>query len=110
MTIQSMDEALEWAADYAQRAKLFEAPLNSRGYPVDGYKPVTPSEKADIILKIARNAMDNGGESPDRKFLRAVLHNLSEARIDAMDESSLTKALSHMESIYKAVRVHLDGR
>lgn len=45
--------ALEWAADYAQRHGMFDQPLNARGYPQDGTKPPTPSEKADIILKLA---------------------------------------------------------
>lgn len=28
-------EALEWAADYAERNKLFVVPTKSNGYPVD---------------------------------------------------------------------------
>jgi hypothetical protein len=46
-------EALEWAADYAERNKLFEPALNNRGYPVDGQKPATPEERANIIIKLA---------------------------------------------------------
>lgn len=109
MTLHSMDEALVWAADYAEQAKLFEPVLNARGYS-DGWKPPTPAEKSDIILKIARNAMDNGGESSDRKFLRAVLHNLAEARVAASMSSSMTEVQSHLDSIYQTTRQHLEGR
>lgn len=48
-----MIEALEWAADYAYRSKLFEPPVKSNGYVVDGWKGVTPSEKAAIIKELA---------------------------------------------------------
>ncbi len=47
-------EAMEWAADYAERHKLFEVPQNSRGYPVDGHKHLSASEKAEIIISIAK--------------------------------------------------------
>lgn len=55
-----MQEALEWAADYAQRAKIFEPIRNERGY-ADGWKPPTPAEKASVITELAREACDDGG-------------------------------------------------
>lgn len=48
-----MMEALEWAAGYAERTKLFEVPTNGRGYAVDGAKPPTPQEKAAIVKDLA---------------------------------------------------------
>lgn len=56
----NMAEALEWAADYATRNKLFDAPLNQRGYVTDGWKHPTPAEKAEIIKSLAYAALDEG--------------------------------------------------
>lgn len=110
MALASMDEALEWAADYADRAKLFEPVVNARGY-ADGWKPPTPSEKADIILKIARNAMDDGKEQTgDRRFLRSLLHNINEARMAAHTTNSMTDVRSHLDTLYQQTRIQLDGR
>jgi hypothetical protein len=53
----NMQEALEWAADYAQRNKLFEVPTNSRGYPADGAKSPTPAEKTEVIMHLAGQAL-----------------------------------------------------
>lgn len=57
-----MSEALEWAADYAERAKIFEPPIKANGYVSDGWKPSTPAERTDIIIKLAREAVR--GERP----------------------------------------------
>lgn len=54
----NMVESLEWAADYADRMKLFDPKMNGRGYPVDGSKPVTADERAEIIIRLARQACD----------------------------------------------------
>lgn len=51
------DEALEWAADYAERTKIFAPVVNSRGYP-DGWKPPTPSEKLAVIKELAAAVTD----------------------------------------------------
>lgn len=53
-----MIEALEWAADYAQRSQLFVAPLNNRGYVKDGWADPTPEAKTAVILKIATEVCD----------------------------------------------------
>jgi hypothetical protein len=50
-------EAMEWAARYIEREKLFDAPVNARGYTVDGWKPPTPAEKVRIITEIAEWVM-----------------------------------------------------
>lgn len=49
-----MDEALEWAADYAERNKLFEGPVNKNGYTMDGWKSPTAVERVQIITDLAR--------------------------------------------------------
>lgn len=54
-------EAFEWAADYAERAKLFEPVLNSRGYP-DGWKPPTPAEKLDVIKRLAESVISGDAD------------------------------------------------
>lgn len=51
-------EAMEWAADYAARNKLFDPPMKSNGYVVDGYKPITAPEKVDMIIKIAATVVE----------------------------------------------------
>ena len=45
--------ALEWAADYAERNKMFDVPVTPRGYAVGDAKPPTPEQKAAIIIKLA---------------------------------------------------------
>lgn len=104
----NMSEALEWAADYAERNKMFEVPVNRNGYPVDGFKTPGPEEKSSIIIRLAREACDEGGSKGDLNFLRQVFHNLGEARIDSATETS--EAKGHLETIYHAVRSHLERR
>lgn len=53
-----MNEALEWAADYCERNKIFEAPKNERGYTRDGWTAPTPAEKARIITDLAKTVLD----------------------------------------------------
>lgn len=101
-----MIEALEWAADYADRNKIFETPMKSNGYPIDGHKPPTPAEKADIITKLARNATDDG-PNHHLKFLRSVLHNLNEAKIES---KTMTDAIGHVDSIRRTVSKYLEGK
>lgn len=56
-----MQEALEWAGDYAERNKLFEPVANQRGY-ADGWKPPSPADKAKVIMDLARQAcLDSPG-------------------------------------------------
>ena len=57
-------EAMEWAADYAERNKLFLPPMKGNGYPVDGWKAPSAAERADIITKLAWQVMD---EDPKEK-------------------------------------------
>lgn len=70
-TGMSMAEALEWAADYAERNKLFAPVTNSRGY-ADGWKPPTPEEKLRVIQKLAFTAAE-----PDRSDVISMVRNLS---------------------------------
>ena len=53
----NMNEALDWAAKYAVDNKLFDAPLNARGYAVDRWTPPTPAEKLKIITDLANTVM-----------------------------------------------------
>jgi len=34
-------------------AGWLDPPTNQRGYPVDGWKPTSPTERADIVVKLA---------------------------------------------------------
>lgn len=52
-----MVEALEWAADFAERSKIFQPVRNERGY-ADGWKPPTPAERAAVIKDLAETAVD----------------------------------------------------
>lgn len=54
----NMQEALEWAADYAERNELFKPVANQRGY-TDGWKPPTPAEKVSVIKDLAEAACDD---------------------------------------------------
>lgn len=77
-----MSEALEWAADYATRNKLFDAPLNQRGYPMDGWKGPTAEEKRAIITKLARDAYEVDPETSGvamNLFLETILESLDKA-------------------------------
>lgn len=49
----NMAEALEWAADYAKRNDLFEAPKNNRGYVKDNWHDPSPAEKLAVIKELA---------------------------------------------------------
>lgn len=51
-------EALEWAADYADRNNIFTAPRNDRGYIKDGWKEPTPAEKISVIKELAASVID----------------------------------------------------
>lgn len=54
----NLTEALEWAADYAERNNIFAPVTNSRGYS-DGWKPPTPQEKSEIIQKLAQTVYES---------------------------------------------------
>jgi hypothetical protein len=53
---------MEWAADYAERHKIFEV-KNERGY-ADKIPQPTPAERAAVLLKIATWVMTGQGELP----------------------------------------------
>lgn len=111
MSFGDMVEALEWAADYADRNKLFEPVVNSRGY-ADGWKPPTPAEKAQVITKLARDAMPDTSvrEAELRRFLReGVLHNLDEALVEMKNagSSELLVAREHITAIASSVHRYL---
>lgn len=59
-----MDEALEWAADYVERNKLFETPLKSNGYPVDGWKPPSVTERVALITDLAKTVVESVDTKP----------------------------------------------
>jgi hypothetical protein len=50
-----MSEALEWAAEFAERTVL-KIPTKANGYAIDGYKAPTPSERSEIIKDLAITA------------------------------------------------------
>lgn len=56
--------AMEWAADYVERQKIFEVPLKRNGYPLDGYQAATVQERAKIIIQIAHWVMTGEGVLP----------------------------------------------
>lgn len=51
-------EAMEWAAEYAERNHIFTPPQNQRGYTVDGWKNPTPAERTSIIQQLAKSVID----------------------------------------------------
>lgn len=53
----NMQEALEWAADYCDRNRIFVPPKNERGYDVSGWKPPTPEERVQVIATLAGTAI-----------------------------------------------------
>lgn len=79
---------MEWAADYAERNKLFEPPKNERGYARDGYKFPTPSEKANIIIELAQTVTEDPAKGS--YYLTKIsleLKNLAEYLEQAQDPS-----------------------
>lgn len=77
-------EAMEWAADYAERNQLFAVPMNGRGYPVDGMKPPTHPEKVQMLRDLAASVTDEP-LSPDsarqvRRLLVDCVHDLKGGR------------------------------
>ena len=80
-----MSEALEWAADYTVRNKLFDPVVNQRGYS-DGWKPPTPAEKMKIIKELAETVVTKPiATVPDeyKNMLRNSFHQLDAALTDA---------------------------
>lgn len=56
------EEALEWAADFAERSKIWEAPKNDRGYAKSGWTEPTPAEKVALIIELAATVTDSPNE------------------------------------------------
>lgn len=91
-----MDEALEWAADYTTRNKLFEPVLNNRGYP-DGWKPPTPADKAGIIVGLANEIV----KVEDEKFLQGILQELHNAAMQTNEDDMVRYINSIHNSLFK---------
>lgn len=90
-----MVEALEWAADYAQRTKLFDVPINSRGYTIDGMKAPDSTERVKIITELAKTVADKPDEAM-RRLIQAWHDELKDATLT--DEwSSVMPVIAHME-------------
>jgi hypothetical protein len=62
-----MQEALEWAADYAERNKLFAPIRNERGY-ADNWKPPTPADKLAVITQLAQSTAAPDSASSQRDW------------------------------------------
>lgn len=95
-----MDEALEWAADYATRNKIFESEVNQRGYNAEKWAPPSSEEKARIITKLAKEVTTSENE----QHLRNVMQDLHDA---AMLENvpDLTRAINNIHSsLYQHLR------
>lgn len=58
-------EALEWATEWSKKEKIFEAPVNARGYTVDNWRPPTPAERIDQLKKLAEWLIE-GDHNVDR--------------------------------------------
>lgn len=78
-------EAMEWAADYAERSKIFAPITNSRGYS-DGWKPPTPAEKARIIAELAETVVDEPAPSP-LALAAGELLNVLKTTVDLLDDA-----------------------
>lgn len=104
MTTMSPIEALEWAADYADRHKLFEVPTNRNGYPVDGFKQLTPAERVDVLQKLAATVMTPAGitVSISEAFLAEMTEQLQEvydSLCDSKPGEAKTSVLDMLQTV-----------
>ena len=104
----NMQEALEWAADYADRSKLFEPIANQRGY-ADGWKPPTPAEKARVITELAKEACGPASGSGERDWkllggerdrLKTFIHNVRND-VDGPSYELITGIYENIEDLVK---------
>lgn len=77
-----MISALVAANNFADSMKLFEVQLKSNGYPMDGHRPTSPSERIEIVTKLAEKINDD----ESRTFLMQVSAVLYEALTLASQE------------------------
>lgn len=108
-----LTEALEWAADYADRNKLFAPPMNQRGYPVDGWQNPTPAERTAIIKDLAQSVYVSK-HPPEQESLRELSKFLNDeisylnsiqARLMAMGSDVISSdLLSSIDRIITVVR------
>lgn len=79
----NMNEALEWAADYCERNKLFEPVKNDRGYAHNSWTPPTPAQKLEIISSLAHQVTESQPTQvtsiAESAFLTCVLNDLINA-------------------------------
>lgn len=103
-------EALEWAADYVVRNKLFDAPVNQRGYPVDGWQNPTPAERAKIISDLADQAMQQvepeligNPMAPLAVFLEQQVQELRaiRAKVDGLEGNNIQNVSNWLERMAK---------
>lgn len=70
--LMNMSEAMEWAADFAVRSKLFDPPIKQNGYAVDGWKAPSSYDKTEIIIKLAREAMTGSADAEPVKRIATL--------------------------------------
>lgn len=104
-----MSEALEWAADYCDRTKMFEPPTNARGYVLDGWKAIPPAERANIITNLARTVVDSEGDERIESTLnletvKAIRKNLAEE----VDNPKYTSPSSEAVAYAAVIRHSID--
>lgn len=109
-------EALEWAADYAERSKIWEPPKDNRGYVKGNWTDPTPAEKVKLIKELAETVIDpqpmltiDGTHQVAQlqQFIRdGILHNLKEARHGSVGADELE---AHIDSIIAAIERRLKG-
>ena len=98
-----MDEALEWAADYAERSKLFEPVVNQRGY-ADHWTPPSPTDKASIIVALAKEVT----VSEDKEYFQAMMQDLHDAAM-LQNIPDLTRAINNIHaSLYQHLKKKVD--
>lgn len=75
-----MVEAMEWAADFAERSKVFEAPKNDRGYVKDGWTSPSPAERAQVIMDLAATVVERPAKVESPVSLLAICNLYDEHR------------------------------
>lgn len=100
--MENLAESLEWAADFAARNKLFDAPMKSNGYPVDGWKGPTAEERTSIILSLAKEVM----KVEDEKFLQDLLYDLHETSKQTNEDD----ILRYVNSVHNSVFIYMRGK
>lgn len=88
-------ESMEWAEEFTTKSKLFDAPVKSNGYTMDGYKPVRPAERVQIVVDLAREARKQ--EYDD--YLRSLLRNLEQAYTASDPHADLDACIRQLRTV-----------